>query len=328
MRCLATWLSPTGGSKSCQRVTSSSSQQGHSNGAKFLPAVRARVDVRQASNDGGSGGEKKQEKLPKQEFTEEDWEKIMGRKGKKYVRRPSTIHDYEEQSPELGPGNAKSLHLDHYSVADQEILLTDLRHYDTHPIGPWSWTPLEEIRRPADPVRQHGPTCSCELCLKAEENFQEATYLTDCEVQEEPVFTLESSPEPDPQTKFVFLPEPETKFVFPKTEPETTEAEQRNIWEEGLPSPPWLDETYHPKYAREIRLMYNRDHPWIKGQYKNDGDVKGGKELEDKTQDGVAALAAAEDSPRWLDSSYPPAYANEIRRLYQKQKAEKASGKK
>ena len=35
----------------------------------------------------------------------------------------------------------------------------------------------------------------------------------------------------------------------------------------------------------------------------------------------------ANDSPRWLDSSYHPAYADEIRRLYQSQNAQKKKKK-
>ena len=52
--------------------------------------------------------------------------------------------------------------------------------------------------------------------------------------------------------------------------------------------------------------------------------------------DGVAAASGAaaavgggnvkEESPSWLDSSYPPAYAREIRRLYAQQKALRESG--
>ena len=67
-----------------------------------------------------------------------------------------------------------------------ESLLTTLRQYEPHPIGPWSWTGYEEIRNPDESVRQHGPTCPCELCARAAGNFQDGEYLTKCELMEEP----------------------------------------------------------------------------------------------------------------------------------------------
>ena len=36
----------------------------------------------------------------------------------------------------------------------------------------------------------------------------------------------------------------------------------------------------------------------------------------------AGGAVAGENSPKWLDSSYPPAYAKEIRKLYKKQKKE------
>jgi len=279
-----------------------------------------------ANNDDGGGGK---DKTPQEkEFTEEDWEKIMGLAKHphkyKYVRRPSAIHDYKDDDVYKHRGIPR----DDWTVADQENLLTELRLYKAGPIGPWSWTPIEEIRNPKEAVRQHGPTCSCELCRRAPETFWDGKYLTKCELMEKPgkKFVFDSEPESGAGTKFVVSQKPDSKI-----------AKRQNIWEEDLPSPPWLDDSYHPKYAREIRLLYNQDHPWLKGRTKRTTQENQNAMAEPKPTGVTAAEAEAavkgnrggnaNDSPRWLDSSYHPAYAEEIRRLYQSQNAQKKKKK-